>query len=93
MNKATIMRQLRHKYGITIRELAEAVGLSHQFVSDLELGKYTGRYNYRQSGVPLMQKALESIIGNRAAQAQRLSEDFERNRHRLLDYMEEKDEL
>ena len=93
MKGVMVMRTLRHRYGITIRELAEAVGVSHQYVSDLELGKYTGRYDFRHSGIPLMQAAFERVVDNKAEQARRLSEDYGKYRHSLLDFVEVNNEL
>ena len=92
MKRVTLMRLLRHRYGITTRELAEAVGVSRQYVSDLELGKYIGRYDFRHSGTPLMQAAFERVAANKAEQARQLLEDCDNNCHRLLDFVEVKDE-
>ena len=93
MNRDTVTRVLRHKYGITIRELAEAAGISVQHLNDLELAKYVDVYDYRQSGGPLMQKAFEGVAANRMEQARRLSEDIHKYSNRLLDFWEEDDEL
>ena len=82
------MRLIRLKYGIPARELAEAAGVSPQYITGLELGDYTGRYNYRRRGEPMIQKAFERAAANRAEQARRLSEDIARHRGRLLDFME-----
>ena len=93
MSKSTVMRRIRLKYGIPARELAEFAGLSQQFVSDLELGKYIDRYDYAKSGGPVMQKAFEGAAADRAEQARRLGGDIAKYRGRLLDFMEDTDEL
>ena len=94
MSKASIARRLREKYGISIRELAGAAGVSLQYISDLELGKYAGLYEYRLSGAPLMQKAFEGVAAERAELAHRLSGDLGKYSSRLLDFVEDgNDEL
>ena len=93
MSKSTYMRRLRHKYAISARELAEIAGVSQQFVSDLELGKYAERYDCTQRGEPLMQKAFECAAANRAEQARQLAGDISMYRHCLLELSEDNDEL
>ena len=93
MSGDTVTRHLRQKHGISLRELAEAVGVTHQFVSDLELAKYIGQYDFRRNGALLMQEAFEAVIAGKKEQARRLSEDYESCRHRLLDFMEGNNEL
>jgi predicted transcriptional regulator len=93
MSRVTVMRLMRKKYGIPANELASAVGVSQQYVNDLELGKYLGRYDYTKSGAPLMQKAFGRVAAARAAQAGRLSEDLSANRLCLLDFVEDNYEL
>ncbi|MCL1835821.1 MAG: helix-turn-helix transcriptional regulator [Oscillospiraceae bacterium] len=93
MSRTTVMRCLREKYGITTRELAEAAGVSQQYISDLELGRYIDRYDYRKSGVPLILRAFEIVATIKAQQVCGLLADLTGNRSRLLDYMEENDEL
>jgi len=93
MSRATYARALRDKYGIPARELAEAAGVSQQFVSDLELGRYGGRYEYAHTCADMLREAFEKIIEQRAERARRLSEDLASNADRLLELMEDKDEL
>jgi len=93
MKKVTVMRSLRDKYGVSARELADAAGVSQQYISDLELGRYRERYDYRKSGEPLVQKAFETVAAARKEQAWQLSEDLANNRHRLLGFVEENNEL
>ena len=93
MKRASVMRILRHRYGITLAELAKIAGVSGQYISDLELGKYIGSYDYRQSGDQLVARAFAGVVANRREQARRLSDDFMKNCHRLLDFVEEHDEL
>lgn len=93
MKRVSVMRILRHRYGITLAELAEAIGVSGQYISDLELGKYSERYHYRQSGGPLVLRAFSNVAASRTEQMRRLTEDLTRNCHCLLDFVEEDDEL
>ena len=93
MKNVTTMRLLRHKYGISMRELAEAVGVSHQHISNLELGKYADSYDYKLSGEVLVLRAFENIAANRMEQARWLSEDISEYHDRLLDFLEDDDEL
>lgn len=86
------MRLLRLEFGISVRELAEAAGVSKQYMSGIELGKYT--YDYSKNSERLIQKAFERVIEQRAEQARRLSEAYTENRHRLLELVtEEQHEL
>ena len=81
------------KYGVTARELAGAAGVSQQFISDLELGKYCGRYEFAASAGPMVRKAFESVALHRARQVCGLLADLSCNEARLLDFLEGKDEL
>ena len=87
MEKISILRLLRIKYGITLNELAKAAGVSFQYVSDIELGKYS----VSKSSKLLMQKAFSKVIAQRFVQLRRLSEAYENNRHCLLDFVPEED--
>ena len=91
MSSVTVMRLLRLKHKITAKELATAAGVSQQFVSDLELNKYKGRYDCAPNGAPLMLKAFERIANERAREVCGLLADLSNNRHRLLEHMEDKD--
>ena len=93
MNKSTYMRRLRYKYGISAKELSDIVGVSPQYIIGLELGEYSGRYNFRRRGEPMVQKAFESAAANRAEQARLLSEDLAKYSGRLLDYVEDSNEI
>jgi len=93
MRGGTAARLLRLRHGIPLRELAEAAGVTHQHISDLETGRHAGRYDTRRGGAALLQRAFEGVIANRAERARRLSEDFVACRHRLLDIVEGKHEL
>jgi len=73
------MRFLRIKYGITLPELANAVNVSHQYISEIELGHECG------NSLELMQKAFEVVISQRNKRFQELSADFSDNRDRLLE--------
>ena len=93
MKKITIMRCLREKYRISTKELSEAASVSQQYISALDLGRYHGWYEYRKSGGPLVEKAFENVAEKRIEQAGRLKDDIERNRGRLLDFVEDHNEL
>ena len=88
MGQISVLRLLRHQYGITLIELAKAAGVSLQYVSDIELGKY----NISKSNQLLMQRAFEKVITQRILQAQRLSEAYAGNRQRLLNLITEDDD-
>ena len=87
MDQMSILRLLRHQYGITLKEFAEAAGVSSQYVSDIELGKY----KVSKSNEYLIQKAFEKVISQRFLQTWRLSEAYVDTRHRLLDFLTEDD--
>ena len=72
MSKSTNMRRLRHKYGIYTTELSRIAGVSQQFISDLELGKFANMYDYRRRGEPMLQEAFEIAAADRLEQARRL---------------------
>jgi len=93
MTQATVARLLRDKYNIPVSELAKAAGVSQQYISGLELGKYQELFDYKKSCGPLMQKAFEGVAASRSEQVRLLTEDIARNSRRLLDFMEENDEL
>ena len=85
MENATIMRLLRIKYDISTKELADAVGISQQYVSYIELGKH----GQNESCALLMQKAFEKIIVQRKNHIAGLSNSFAINRDRLLTFVME----
>jgi len=91
--KISVMRRLRAQYGVSAKELSDIAGVSPQYIISLELGDYRGRYDYRRRGEPMMLEAFERAAANRMEQARRLSEDIDKYRDRLLEFMEDSDEL
>ena len=91
--KQFVMRMLREKYHIPVRELAIAAGVSQQFISDMELGKYNDRYAYRKRGEPLLFGAFLSVAAARERQAKRLIEDLTNNQNRLFEYVEDMEDM
>lgn len=83
----TVMRFLRIKHGITLQELADAINVSVQYISDVELGYKSG------NSLNMMQKAFESVISQRNKRFQELSADFCNNRDRLLDLSATEEDL
>ncbi len=81
MGISTIMRCLRLKHGITLRELADAAGVSHQYMSDIELGKNSKR----KSCEMFAQNAFEKVIEQRSRQNTEFAADYAGCRDRLLD--------
>jgi transcriptional regulator with XRE-family HTH domain len=85
MEKVTAIRLLRLRYGITLKEFAAAAGVSHQYISDVELGKY-GR---NEGCALLMQKAFEKIIEQKSGRVSEFTADYAGRRNRLLDFIAE----
>ena len=76
METLTVMRRLRIKYGVTIRELARAAGVSHQYISKLELGS--------RHDIAVVQRAFERVIEERKMLARVFELDYYSNSERLL---------
>gem|GEM_PF-2778159 len=83
--KTSIMRILRQKYSISLRELAEAANISLQFISVIELGVYPATDTIKAQIVT----AFERIIEKRAEVLQDLTVDFNLYRDKLLDFVED----
>ena len=82
--KTSVMRILRQKYNISLRELAEASELSVQYLSIIELGAYPSTDNAKAQII----KAFERIIERRKEVLQDLTVDCEYYRDKLLDLVE-----
>ena len=82
--KVSIMRILRQKYNISLRELAEAAQLSLQFISIIELGAYQATENTKIQ----IANAFERIVEKRTEVLQDLKIDYEYYRDKLLDFVE-----
>ncbi len=88
--KKTNLRRLRHRYGMSLTELARAAGLSNQYISWAELGK--------TAATPTLEArlscAVEKIIALRRENAAGLEQDYLACRGELLRSVEvESDEL
>lgn len=81
MEKVRYMRLLRLEYNISLKELAIAAGVSSQYISDIELGKYHPTASVNR----LIDKAFENVIHQRIEQLVRLSDVYYRNRLHLLE--------
>ena len=87
LEMARYMRILRFQYGISTRELAKAAGVSQQYLSNIELGRYNCKLTAKH--LTMMQNAFEKVIKQRAEQVRELSETYAANRNRLLDLVME----
>ena len=81
MSISTVMRCLRLKHSISLRELSDAAGVSHQYMSDIELGKY----GKREVCETQMRYAFEKVIEQRSRRNTELAADYAGCRDRLLD--------
>ncbi|GHV45670.1 hypothetical protein FACS189492_2990 [Clostridia bacterium] len=78
MNETT-MRSIRLEHGVSLKELAEAVGVSTQHISNVELGIVHGKT------LELAQKAFETVIDARHRRLICLIKSYYANRDRLLE--------
>jgi len=83
MEVISVMRSLRLEYGIRLKQLAAHAGVSTQYLSGLELGRY---YAGEQT-IDLVRLAFEKVVDDEAQRAFRLSEAFYLDQHRLLDFI------
>jgi len=81
MEHETNLRALRHRHGVCLTELADACGLSNQYLSRAELGLIpaTPRLEKQLLG------AVETVIARRADTAQALEQELQPLRGRLLE--------
>ncbi len=81
MEHETNLRALRHRHGVQLTELANACGLSNQYISRAELGLIPA--------TPRLEKqllaAVEVVIAHRARTAQALERELAPLRGRLLE--------
>ena len=81
MEHETNLRALRHRHGVCLTELADACGLSNQYLSRAELGLIPP--------IPRLERqllsALEVVISHRASTAQALERELKPLRGRLLE--------
>ena len=88
MQKETNLRALRLRHGVQLTELADACGLSNQYLSRAELGLIpaTPRLEKQLLG------AVETVIARRADTAQALEQELQPLRGRLLEKVVEQRE-
>ena len=81
MEHETNLRALRHRHGVQLTELADACGLSNQYISRAELGLIppTPRLEKQMLG------AVERVIAHRRGTAQALERELAPLRGRLLE--------
>ncbi len=80
-----LLRSLRLRYHIRLDELAQAAGVSHQYISDLELEKRRATPGDRR----LVERAFDIVVQNRRKQIDRLAEEFSAGRSYFLDPIKE----
>ena len=80
-----LMRSLRLRYKIRLDELAQAAGVSHQYISDLELEKRPATPGDRR----LVERAFEIVVQKRKEQVDRLAEECSAGRSCFLDPIKE----
>ena len=81
MEHETNLRALRHRHGVQLTELADACGLSNQYISRAELGLIPA--------TPRLERQLlaagEVVIAHRASTARALERELAPLRGRLLE--------
>ena len=88
MEHETNLRALRHRHGVCLTELADACGLSNQYLSRAELGLIPATPRLERQ----LLSALEVVISHRASTAQALERELEPLRGRLLEKVVEQRE-
>ena len=81
MEHETNLRALRHRHGVCLTELADACGLSNQYLSRAELGLILATPRLEKQ----LLSALEVVISHRASTAQALERELKPLRGRLLE--------
>ena len=90
MFTTTNLRILRHKYGISLKELARHCHFSYQYLSQLDLGQI----NRTQRNEAKLDAAVEAVIASRKAKLVELEHSYQTCRGQLLYTLEvEADEL
>jgi transcriptional regulator with XRE-family HTH domain len=87
MSKISNMRLLRLQYSIALTELANAAGVSKQYLSGLELGEYAATEN----AIKLVQLAFERLIKTRAVRTRALKTAYSGSREQILEFAEDTD--
>ena len=81
MEHETNLRALRHRHGVCLTELADACGLSNQYLSRAELGLIPPTPRLERQ----LLSALEVVISHRASTAQALERELKPLRGHLLE--------
>lgn len=83
MEKISVMRRIRTECGVSLNEMERLTGVSHQYLSELELSE-----GKKSAGAEaLARKAFEAVIAERTAGAVYLSGLYNENRARILDFL------
>ncbi len=86
MEHETNLRALRHRHGVCLTELADACGLSNQYLSRAELGLIPPTLRLEKQ----LLSAVETVIAHRASTAQALEQELKPLRGRLLEKVVER---
>lgn len=90
MVTTTRLRILRHKYRISLKELQQHCGLSGQYISQLEFGRYNRTPRNEQS----IDAAFCSLIAARRASLEQLEREYHSYKGTMLQILEvESDEF
>ena len=81
MEHETNLRALRHRHGVCLTELADACGLSNQYLSRAELSLIPATPRLEKQ----LLRAVETVIAHRADTAQALERELRPLRGRLLE--------
>lgn len=84
METCTQLRALRLRHGITLDELAAAMGLSNQYISRAELRQIAPTWTLEKK----CEAAMEQIISRRYDAAQELERDYRSIKDCLLNFIE-----
>lgn len=79
-----VMRFLRLKYGISLVELGRNAGVSHQYLSDIELGLI----QHTRGRESIVKLAFEKTIERRQAELSELQDEYDCNAERLLEQID-----
>ena len=88
MEHETNLRALRHRHGVCLTELADACGLSNQYLSRAELGLIPPTPRLERQ----LLSALEAVIAHRSSTARALERELKPLRGRLLEKVVERRE-
>lgn len=85
MKNCTQIRALRLRHGITLEELAEAAGVSNQYMSRAELRQTAPTWSLEKK----CEEAMEQIISRRRESAQTLEAEYRSIKGYLLELTKE----